>query len=339
MCSPTRINAGATTRNASRSRAPRGGDETDASEVVADGAPARRRRFLEPPARTEGGNGSNGTSGNAKRDARNARARQARQPTLTYPKGLSPAPQRKRLMAMVIDLGVMVLVFLAATLTATAVVKNQHPETVKRESAITKQIDKERPISKTLDKKADELEAKSEKLALDKSATSSEQDAAKSAATKARAASDDAKQHIKDLEKEFSDLEGTLIGTRALVTGVFYFLGILILAIPSARNGQTLGKRIQGIKVVRENGSPIGWIGAFRRYGLLDRRDLPARFAVTTRSARGRARAARGDAVDEQPEFPGCARPDCSYHRRRRQSPGRGHRPDGIERVNARGGN
>jgi uncharacterized RDD family membrane protein YckC len=39
--------------------------------------------------------------------------------------------------------------------------------------------------------------------------------------------------------------------------------------IPSALTGRTLGKRLQKLKVLREDGTPLGWGRALLRYGPL----------------------------------------------------------------------
>ena len=43
----------------------------------------------------------------------------------------------------------------------------------------------------------------------------------------------------------------------------------MYLIIPSGITGRTLGKSRQHLKVVRQDGSPLGFAGAFSRYGLI----------------------------------------------------------------------
>ena len=54
-----------------------------------------------------------------------------------------------------------------------------------------------------------------------------------------------------------------------LVIEGFFVFGLLYLVVPSALTGQTLGKKIMGIRVIRTDGSKLGWAGAFTRYGLI----------------------------------------------------------------------
>jgi uncharacterized RDD family membrane protein YckC len=43
-------------------------------------------------------------------------------------------------------------------------------------------------------------------------------------------------------------------------------VALAYLVLPSARTGQTLGKRFQRIRAVRADGSPLGLTGALARY-------------------------------------------------------------------------
>jgi hypothetical protein len=71
------------------------------------------------------------------------------------------------------------------------------------------------------------------------------------------------------LEECFVDINGELFGTRIAIIEGFFVVGLLYLAVPSALTGQTLGKSIMKVRVVRQDGSRLGWGGAFKRYGLI----------------------------------------------------------------------
>jgi hypothetical protein len=81
--------------------------------------------------------------------------------------------------------------------------------------------------------------------------------------------SDDLKAKAKDLttqrDSQVSKLNPYYLGSIIIA----FILGFLYLAVPSALTGRTLGKRIQHLKVVREDGSPLGWRGAVTRFGLV----------------------------------------------------------------------
>jgi hypothetical protein len=153
---------------------------------------------------------------------------------------------------MVIDLLVVVVVFLGiGWFGANALAKNQKPEVVDKIDSIQKQIDDQNKVKSDADKRVSD----------DKNAnrpTKADQDA-----------SDAAKKKVDDLTKqrndEYNKLNPYLFGGTALAFG----LGLMYLAIPSAISGRTFGKKLQHLLVLREDGSPLGWGGAFMRYGLI----------------------------------------------------------------------
>jgi uncharacterized RDD family membrane protein YckC len=203
-------------------------------------------------------NGAGGKAGAA--DDRRTRAQAARQartaaqrkPTITLPAGVHWPRQKQRIIAMVIDLFVVVLIFLAiGWFGANALAKNQKPEVVDRVNALQKEIDAQNKLKTDADNR----------VSADKHAN----DAAKQATD--QKASDAAKQKVTDLTKqrddEYAKLNPYLLGGTVLAFG----LGLLYLVIPSGISGRTLGKKQQHLVVLRENGSPLGWGGAFVRYG------------------------------------------------------------------------
>jgi uncharacterized RDD family membrane protein YckC len=80
-------------------------------------------------------------------------------------------------------------------------------------------------------------------------------------------ASDDAKANVTALTKKRDDEEQKLAPYYITGIAVAFFLGFLYLAIPSAMTGRTLGKRFQHLKVLREDGSPLGVRGSVVRWG------------------------------------------------------------------------
>jgi uncharacterized RDD family membrane protein YckC len=80
---------------------------------------------------------------------------------------------------------------------------------------------------------------------------------------------DNAKAKQKADQKALADEQGVTNPTQVAFSYVAYFIGFLILVIPAGFTGRTLGLRMQKLKVVRDNGSPLGWGGAIKRYGLL----------------------------------------------------------------------
>jgi uncharacterized RDD family membrane protein YckC len=109
--------------------------------------------------------------------------------------------------------------------------------------------------AKNLDKKADDLEKSDGKS----SAT----------AKAARARADAADTYYTDLRDQASKLQRHMVPASIVVLEVIMILCLAYLVIPSGLTGQTLGKRLQKIRVLRVDGSPLGWAGAFTRYGSL----------------------------------------------------------------------
>jgi hypothetical protein len=110
----------------------------------------------------------------------------------------------------------------------------------------------------------------------DQNKIKSDADKAVSAAKKAnnateqkaqQAKSDAAKQKIKDLTKQRDDEQSKVQGYFIAAIVIAFLLGFLYLVIPTALTGRTLGKRVQHLKVLHEDGSPAGWKGAIYRFG------------------------------------------------------------------------
>ena len=78
-----------------------------------------------------------------------------------------------------------------------------------------------------------------------------------------------AKQKHDALQKQYDDATKKLAPTRSLISGLFFLVALLVLLIPSLFGGQTLGKRLQGVRLVKLDGSRVGAAEVFRRYGAL----------------------------------------------------------------------
>ncbi len=79
----------------------------------------------------------------------------------------------------------------------------------------------------------------------------------------------DAKAEEDRLNDDFTEQTKKLTPIRTMVSGVFFLVALLVLLIPSLFGGQTLGKRIQKIRVARMDGSNAGFVELLRRYGLM----------------------------------------------------------------------
>jgi uncharacterized RDD family membrane protein YckC len=187
----------------------------------------------------------------AVRDARAARMKQAA--TISAPPGTKwPAP-KQRIIAMVIDLLVIIVIVSASQIAASSVAKSQKPEIVKQVDNLNDQINDQNKIKSDADKR----------VSADKKANNT------TAQATDQKTSDAAKAKVTALTKQRDDEEAKLAAYFLGGIAIAFFLGFLYLAVPTALTGRTLGKRFQHLKVLREDGSPLGPRGATVRFGLI----------------------------------------------------------------------
>jgi curved DNA-binding protein CbpA len=208
-------------------------------------------------ARNGSSSGKTKNAGGTTRQSRAQEAREARanrKPTVALPAGTHFPKQKQRVIAMVIDLAVVVVIFLVfGWFGANSLAKHEKPAVVDHITQLNKQIDDQNKVKSDADKR----------VSADKKANNT------AAQTIDQKASDAAKQKVTDLtntrDDEYKKLNPYLLGGTALAFG----LGLLYLVIPSALSGRTMGKKFQHLRVLREDGSPLGWGGALKRYGLI----------------------------------------------------------------------
>jgi RDD family/DnaJ domain len=201
----------------------------DDVEIVDDDAPPPRRKLFQPP-------------------PRRANAREPLAP-VEYPGGHHAPENRRRIVAMVIDLFVILVMFVLAQFVLQAVIKERFPAEVDRLNKQTDQIDAAKDVESTLNDRAD--------------------NATGEAKTAAEAEADAQHTKVKRLEDEAVEIQKTFTGTYYAVVAGFVLVALAYLVVPSALTGQTLGKRLQRIRVLRADGSPPGWAGAAARYAPL----------------------------------------------------------------------
>ncbi len=231
-----------------------GAGELDDTEAAGTGSGGNSRGSKSEPKGSRGQAGS--SRADRQRSTREIRAERlaaSRTPTITPPAGTHFPSTKQRLIAMVIDLLVLIVLVSASQVGAQAVAKSQKPDIVKQINTLNDKI--------TADNKAKSDADKA--VSADKKANNPQQqaiDQKKSDAAKAQAASD-----TKARDDLSSKLNPYFLGGIVIA----FFLGFLYLAIPTAISGRTLGKRFQHLKVVSEDGSPVGARGAITRFGLI----------------------------------------------------------------------
>jgi curved DNA-binding protein CbpA len=226
----------------------------DDVEIVDEERPRRRGLFAPPP--RAGG-----------REPREPRGPRTPMPTVEYPGGYRAPENRRRIVAMVIDLFVILLMFVLAQFVLQAVIKERFPADVDRLNAKTDQIDAAKDRESNLNDAADKASQRVDDIESGKVEGNLTQ--ARAAEKEANDAAAAEKRNREALEDEAVDIQKKFTGTYYLVVGGFVLIALAYLVIPSALTGQTLGKKLQRVKAMRADGSPLGWSGALARYGPL----------------------------------------------------------------------
>jgi hypothetical protein len=159
-------------------------------------------------------------------------------------------------MAMAIDLGVILILFIIGSYVVTPAIANAaQPKTVDKLDAIHKQIDADTKARDDAKKALDSAKAAQPQVPSDVKAAQDKYN--------------ELSQTVKDEQKAYDHEAAKLTPIVFAVAGAVFFIGFLYLAIPSIKTGRTLGKKLRGLKVVREDGSPIHALDAVRRYGMI----------------------------------------------------------------------
>ena len=239
------------------------------------------RKLLAPPPPKEGGAGSgnrNGTGGTAQ-----SNRRPRPEPTVELPPGMTLAEPRVRGMALLFDLSILIVIFFAVNLLVPNLVQSDYRDINDRIAKVNdlksaredlndaqqsvnsaqKAVDNAKSASATKSAQSDLKSAQSDL----KDAQKDYRDAQKDAADKdvPRARLDDTP---KQLQKYSDKLADDVRGTTFIMYGVVFVLAMLYLVPITARKGYTLGMRNRRLRIVRVDGSPVGWYGAFTHFAL-----------------------------------------------------------------------
>jgi F0F1-type ATP synthase membrane subunit b/b' len=250
-------------------RAAEMGDDVDESgtEVAVVGAKSRATGARRGPAGTTVEVEAGSANGSGTRGAAGTKAPPPpKVPTIELPEGLVQAPTRARSYAMALDFSVLVVIFILVYWIGGTLIKDQYP-------AETHRIDRLSDQSTAADKaksNADDAKDKANS-ALDKAKKGGDsdkiaaaQDKAKAATAKANAAEKKSKQVADDLTKAQSKLRTPYL----LVYLAILVLSLLYCVPMSVRTGQTFGKRLRHVRLVRIDGSAPGWSSSLIHYGL-----------------------------------------------------------------------
>jgi hypothetical protein len=125
-------------------------------------------------------------------------------------------------------------------------VKSQYPTETKKIDAINKQIDSVNKQKSKVDKQADKAKGQAKKDLQAKSKQLQKQ-------------IDNKNDDINSLGKHFQGYVFALYGVLTVIM-------LLVVAPSTAITGQTIGQKFRKVRVVRQDGSKVGWGGAILRF-------------------------------------------------------------------------
>lgn len=228
-------------------------------ELVDDDEPVEKtqltgwRRLLAPPPPkpAAGGKGPNGT----RKDAPTNR-RPRPEPTVVLPAGMKVAEPRARGMAQLFDISILIVIFFAVQLILPPVIQSDY-KTIQDRS------------TKVSDLKSAKQSLADAKTAKDKASAQKDYDKAlKDAKSAGVPASKVDGKSASQLQKLIDDL-GKKVRTTTIITLIATFVLAMLALVPmSARKGYTFGMRNRNLRLVRVDGAPVGWYGAFTHFAL-----------------------------------------------------------------------
>jgi uncharacterized RDD family membrane protein YckC len=266
-------------------------DESERSEVQLTGW----RRFMAPPPKpTPSAGGASGRNGGGADQAPSRR----REPTIALPPGMRLAEPKLRGMALLFDLAIVLVILYAVQFIVPNAIQSDYRDKVDQIASLKEAKTAQEDIDD-----ADEAINDAEQAIAKAETSGNGQDLRDAQADRRDAVDDrrDAQKDFRDAQKDFNDkqadqnlqrvqlphdtdqlqkqaddLESDIQGTTLVTAGVTLVLALLYLVPMTAKTGQTLGMRGRKIKVVRVDGSPVGWWPAFARFF------IPLIFGVAT---------------------------------------------------------
>jgi uncharacterized RDD family membrane protein YckC len=246
-------------------------DDAGATESTGTQLTGWRKLLAPPPPREPSGGGNgNGTKPPARVD-RNGRPRP--EPTVELPAGMRLAEPRTRGMALLFDISILIVIFFAVSLVVPRLIQSDYQDIQDR---ISKTTDMKDARESVIDAQKDVDDAKT--TSDEKSAQSDLDDAqkdyrdavkdAKDADVPARFLDTGDPPSPKQLQTYIDNQSDEIQTTGYITTGLTLVLALAYLVPVTARKGRTLGMRGRRIKVVRVDGSPVGWYASLTRFAL-----------------------------------------------------------------------
>lgn len=192
-------------------------------------------------------------------------------PTINLPAGEYFPATSRRLTAMVIDIFVLILLFVASQLLVVSLEKSHHAEVYRQVTKVLPdKITKAHDATNAAKKASSAADTKYADLVKSKGAKADDTLTAQDEAKRLDAITAKAKAAEDALNKQLTTQASVLTPTSRLISGLFFLVALLVLMVPSIlTRGQTIGKRFQRVRVVRIDGSPPRFVELFRRYTVL----------------------------------------------------------------------
>jgi curved DNA-binding protein CbpA len=188
------------------------------------------------------------------------------EPTKAVPPGTVLADAKTRSLAMVFDISVLLVIFLVVQFAGVAIIDSQYPEQTDRIDTLVDRVD---DADEQVGDAEDALDRAENRL------TDARQDNDAAAEADARDAVDRAEANVREAERRSDDLNDELVEAQnelrpqyLMITGAVFILALLYTVPMSARTGQTLGKRLRKVRLVREDGSAPRFGASLTHYGV-----------------------------------------------------------------------
>jgi hypothetical protein len=228
------------------------------STAVEPARPRGLRGLLTPPPPR------NGDTATTKRPP--AGRRPPPQPTITLPPGMRFAEPKPRGLALLFDLMVLIILVNGSGYLVPRLVRSDYGKISDQITKLTDKRDHQNSLADTADSNKSSYtdKANAAKKKGDTEAEATDREKASAAAANAKAHRAEANADQKKI-----DADNNKIQTGQYLAGLVGIVLALVYLVPStALTGQTLGKRFRKLKVVRVDGSPVGWSASFVRFAL-----------------------------------------------------------------------
>jgi uncharacterized RDD family membrane protein YckC len=240
------------------------GDDGDTDDEAIEAASSERqvqltgwRKLMAPPPPKQ----AKPAAGNGKQPP--AR-RPPREPTIQLPPGMRFAEPRARGMALLFDFAVVLVIYWLALLIVPGAVNSQYSTKVDEIKHLNSLQDAQGSVDDARSSLKDAKTA-SDEASAQKDLNSAEKDFEK-AAKDVRKDDLPVKHNTDAIQKQIDKLSDDIRGAT-YVASLVVLVGCMLYLVPmTALTGRTLGMRGRKIRVVRIDGTPVGWYGSFTRF-------------------------------------------------------------------------